>query len=74
MNSFFSRSHYPSQDLLNLIVFFAQGSKLTQLSFVTGMPVNRTIIDWANSIRDVMKQYVFEEMKEPQMKGIIEVD
>lgn len=56
------------------MVSFAQGSKLTQLSFITGMAVNTTIIDWANFVRDVLKQYVFEEIGMLKMKGIIEVD
>lgn len=73
-NSFFSGSHFPLADIMNFIVTFAQGAKLHQLSFVTGMCLHSTVIDWCNFLRDVIKQYVFDEMQTLQMSGIIEVD
>lgn len=44
-----------------------------QLSFITGMSV-KTIIDWANFVRDVLKQHVYEEIQVLHLKGTIEVD
>ena len=58
--SFFQGSHYMMQDILVFVVEFLKQQPLKRCAEAAGIDYKKSSVDWANFIRDLFKQYVFE--------------
>eukprot|EP00057_Strongylocentrotus_purpuratus_P022140 XP_011676614.1 PREDICTED: uncharacterized protein LOC105444288 [Strongylocentrotus purpuratus] len=75
--SFFDRSHFVIQDLLEFIRTFLLGGSLKGCSVQAGMDYKKTSVDWANYTRDLFRKFVDTQynLQNPvQLQGEVEVD
>ncbi len=73
--SFFERSHVSFQDVLQFIKCFLDNNALLTSSKFSGLDYKKTSVDWANSIRDLLKQWVsHHDYDNVQLSGDIEID
>ena len=72
--SFFHHSHFTIQDIFVFIISFLQKQTLLQCSKLSGIDYKRSSVDWANFIREIFKQYVYECYQTVQLEGEVEID
>ncbi len=72
--SFFERSHFSFQDILQFIKCFLDNNTLLPSSKFSGFDYKKTSVDWANFIRDLFKQWVSDHYDNVQLSGDIEID
>jgi len=59
-NSLFEGSHFTFQDLMYFLKCFLEGQLLISMSKQTGMAYKSTSVEWAKTVRELFKQYIFE--------------
>jgi len=59
-NSFFEKSHYSFQDLMNFVKLYLEGQLLVSISEQTGMCYKSTALHWSQLIRKMFKQYIYD--------------
>ncbi|XP_041485936.1 uncharacterized protein LOC121432146 [Lytechinus variegatus] len=75
--SFFDRSHFVLQDLLEFLRTFLLGGSLKGCSVQAGMDYKKTSVDWANYTRDLFKKFVdshYNVENPVKLQGEVEID
>ena len=72
--SFFERIKYSIPDFFCFIRELLAGSTLKRTCQESGVHYNHTAVDYANFVRDVYKEYVFNMLKTKKLRGIVEID
>ena len=62
------------QDILVFVVEFLKQQSLKRCAEAAGIDYKKSSVDWANFIRDLFKQYVFEHYSTIKLAGEVEVD
>jgi len=61
-NSIFEKSHFSFQDLMHFLKCFLEDQLLISMSKQTGMDYKSTSVQWAKTVRDIFKQYIYENV------------
>ncbi len=68
--SFFEKSHFSFQDILQFIKCFLDNNTLFTLSKFSGLDYKKTSVVWANFIRDLYKQWVSDHYDNVQLSCV----
>ena len=72
--SFFEGSACDIRDLMIFLKQYLEGNSLHQCVLATGMDYRHTAVDWANFIRELFCQYVYDKYNMTMFKGDVEID
>ncbi len=73
-NSFFERSHFPIEDIVQFVKCFLDGNTLLACAKFSGVDYKKTSVEWANLVRELCKQWVWDLYQNVQLEGEVEID